>query len=79
MTMWLVIAVAAMAIAGIGFAVSSADYTGLLGYFQPPVPGEDDSASASEKDPPRPQLHLIYVRPSLPNDGVSPRRTNGRR
>jgi len=57
MTVWLVIALAAMAIAGIGFTVSSADYTGLLGYFQPPARSEGGFASAGERDPPRPQLH----------------------
>jgi hypothetical protein len=63
MTMGLGIALAAMALAGIGYAASSADYTGLLGYF--PDPSEGEVPAASDRDPPQTQPYLIYARPPL--------------
>jgi hypothetical protein len=65
MTMGLGIALAAMALAGIEFAMSSADYTGLLGYFQRPDPSERETPVASDGDPPQTQPHLINARPPL--------------
>jgi hypothetical protein len=71
MTMGLGIALAAMAFAGIEFAMSSADYTGLLGYFQRPDPNEGESPLPSDSDPPRTQPHLIYTRPPLRGDDTT--------
>jgi hypothetical protein len=69
MTMGLGIALAAMALAGIEFAMSSADYTGLLGYFQRPDPSE--TPIASDGDPPQTQPHLINARPPLGDDATA--------
>jgi len=63
MTMGLGIALAAMVLAGIGYAASSADYTGLLGYF--PDPSESEVSAASDRNPPQTRPYLIYARPSL--------------
>jgi hypothetical protein len=76
MTIWLGIALAAMVFAGIGFTGSSADYTGLLGYFPPPAPSESNSPSTGDRGPSQTQLHLIYVPRPLPNGSVSPPQTN---
>ena len=68
----LAIVLAAMALAGIEFAMSSADYTGLLGYFQRPDPSEGATPVASDGVPPRTQPHLIYARPpSLRGDDTT--------
>jgi len=61
-TIWLGI-VAVMALAAMGFAASSADYTGLLGYFERP---EGEPAAAGDRAPPRTRPRLIYVRAALP-------------
>ena len=65
MTVGLGIALAAMALAGIGFAMSSADYTGLLGYFQRPDSSEDQTPAAGDSELAQTQPHLIYARPPL--------------
>jgi hypothetical protein len=65
MTMGLGIAVAAMALAGIGFVMSSADYTALLGYFQRPDPKEAETPAGSDSGLPQTRPHLIYARPPV--------------
>jgi hypothetical protein len=53
MTLWFGIVLGAMTVAATWFPASSADYTGLLGHFQPPDPSEAEATCADDKKSPQ--------------------------
>jgi hypothetical protein len=72
MTIWLGVILGAMALAGTAFAGSSADYTGLLGYFPTPDPNDIERASADDEPSPQPSTSPELRSPAAVGRVVAP-------